>query len=167
MKKIDLTRYAPPGIKLKHEKQFIITGFVLALVFSLQFLINFSSATSNLYVYHGTKRAMVPGAVMPDFHIVLDNVLFMFFVYAVCVLLFIVAHYVYHYRGSKSINLMRRLPSRWELHRRCLTIPLVASLMYLLSALVMLFVYYGVYMIFTPEECLAPDQLQKLWSVIL
>lgn len=31
-------------------------------------------------------------------------------------------------RGSRSIYLMRRLPDRWELARRCLTIPLVLIL---------------------------------------
>ncbi len=31
-----------------------------------------------------------------------------------------VQNYQSHYRGSRSIYLMRRLPDRWELHRRCL-----------------------------------------------
>ncbi len=32
--------------------------------------------------------------------------------------------YYSHYQNSQSVYLMRRLPDKWEYHRRCLTLPL-------------------------------------------
>ena len=40
-------------------------------------------------------------------------------------LLLIPCNYYAFWRGAKSIYLMRRLPDRWELARRCLAIPLL------------------------------------------
>ena len=76
---------------------------------------------------------------------------------------FISTHYSYHYRESKSIYLMRRLSDPWELHRRCLTLPVVGVGLALLVAFVLLMLYFAVYMGVTPEECLTPHQWQKIW----
>ena len=37
-------------------------------------------------------------------------------------------HYSYHTQDAMSIYTMRRLPDRWELHRRCWTAPVLACL---------------------------------------
>ena len=50
-----------------------------------------------------------------------------------------------HYRGSRSIYLMRRLPDRWELWRRCLTLPLIGLAAALVIALGLSAVYFWVY----------------------
>lgn len=167
MKMLDLTRHAPPGIKLKPELQFIISGFIFSFLGSLLFLQSYNMALQDLYVETVASNVLIQGARMPDFHVLLDGNLNLYIIFALSMFAVIAYNYSYHYRGSKSIYLMRRLPKRWELHRRCLTIPLVSSLMYLLSAVLMLFIFYGIYMEFTPEQCLTPGQLQKLWSVLL
>ena len=41
-------------------------------------------------------------------------------------------HYRSYYNPVKSIYVMKRLPNRWELHRRCLTFPILYALFALL-----------------------------------
>ncbi len=169
MKKPNLTRWAPPGLNLKPEKHFFVTGMACAVLYSFTFFIHYGNALSDLYIYSSVSntRTLLPGAVMPDFYILLERYWAGLAVLAMCMLALIIYHYVYHRQGSKSIYLMRRLPNRWELHRRCLTLPLIASLLCLLTAITLLLLFFGTYLAFTPRECLTPHQWQKLWSVIL
>lgn len=68
------------------------------------------------------------------------------------------------WRGSRSIYLMRRLPDRWELARRCLTIPLVLILGAVVLTAALLALYYAIYLWGTPAQCLRAGQLEKLWA---
>ena len=68
------------------------------------------------------------------------------------------------WRGAKSIYLMRRLPDRWELARRCLAIPLLTVACALLLVVILLPAFYGIYLHLTPEDALRPGQLDKLWD---
>ena len=63
--------------------------------------------------------------------------------------------------GSKSVYLMRRLPNKWEYHRRCLALPLLAILAGLVSIPILLGLFYALYLHATPEQCLQPGQ----WEV--
>ena len=167
MKKHDLSRCAPPGINLKQERQFFLTGMICAELYSMLFLLRYGNARSWLFEQHAGQRMLIPGAIMEDFVTILSDALVGFLVLSLCMLVLIVYHYAYHYQGSKSIYLMRRLPSSWELHRRCLTLPLLAVLCCALAALILLLIYYGIYLFFTPKSCLVPGQWQKIWSVLL
>ena len=102
---------------------------------------------------------------MPDFVEIFDRSYWGFLVVILIALATIGMHYIYHYQESKSIYTMRRLPSRWELHRRCLTLPVVAIVVYLIMAFAILLILYTAYMKITPDVCLTPGQWQKIWSV--
>jgi len=162
----DLSRFAPPGLELRQEKQFFLTGLVCAFVYSLLFLIPLRHAWNNLYQNVG-ERILLPGAVMKDFGALLENSLAGFLVLACCMIGWIVYHYLYHYQGSRSIYLMKRLPKAWELHRRCLTLPLLGVLISFAAAFILLLIYFGIYLALTPEECLVPGQWQRIWRVYL
>lgn len=163
--KLDLARHAPLGFNLRHERQFFVTGMVCAVLYSFTFPYRYANALTQLYRYEGTKRVLPADAAMPDFSVLLDTALVGFFILALCMLALIPYHYAYHYQGGRSIYLMRRLPNRWELHRRCLTLPLLAVALCLLAAFMLLLIYFGVYMAITPEICLTPGQWAKIWSV--
>lgn len=168
MKRIDLTRYAPPGIKLEWEKQFFVSGWIMSALYSCGFLIRYFELRSDLYVYRSAGvRELDPARVMPDFYEILDGCLRFYIIFAVCMLLLIVYHYAFHYMGSKSIYTMRRLPNKWELHRRCLTLPIASALILLIPAAVTLLLWFAIYMLCTPEQCLMPYQWTKLWEAIL
>ena len=69
---------------------------------------------------------------------------------------YLVFHYLYHYQGSRSIYLMRRLPDRWELLRRCIALPLCGALAALLTGLLITLLWAGIYLLATPRELLSP-----------
>ena len=163
--KIDLARYVPPGSDLKPETRVFGWGMALSTLFSMVFLAELFHERADLYRKAGSEMILKTGAFMPDFVEILHPFLLGFPILALCMAAFIPVHYACFYRDSKSIYLMRRLPSRWELHRRCLTVPMCAVLCCLAAALVLLLIYFAVYMLATPENCLRPGQWQKIWSV--
>lgn len=63
-------------------------------------------------------------------------------------------HYQYHWWGSKSIYLMRRLPSGWELHKRCLAVPFAGAVASMALLGLMCGVFYLIYILCTPAQCL-------------
>ena len=164
--KLDLSRHAPPGYDLRAEKGLFIAGMVLSILYSLfAFGNRFSNHLAELYWINGSTKTLKDGAIMPDFVEILDRSLLGFQIVCAIMIAAAVMHYVYHYHESKSIYTMRRLPSRWELHRRCLTLPVVGILLAVLAAFLVLLICYASYMITTPDVCLTPDQWQKIWSV--
>lgn len=167
--RIDLSRHVPPGFDPKPELQFYFTFLIIQIVVNLaMFLMAYFQALGNLYWAGARERTLIPGAVMSDFAAILDGAAMHFFlVLALCMPVFALIHYLYHRQGSKSIYLMRRLPNRWELHRRCLTLPLAGLALCALTALVLLLAFLAVYLNATPKQCLPPLSWQKIWSVIL
>ena len=164
--KHELSRHAPPGYELKPELDFFAWGLVLCALCSLAFCFRLDDAIRALYRWDGVNRTLYPGVSMPDYRTLLGGWPFLFVLHAAAMLSFSVLHYASHYRGSRSIYLMRRLPKRWELHRRCLTLPLFFAAMSLLALLLLIHLYLAVYLIATPDVCLTPGQWQKIWSVI-
>lgn len=164
--KIDLSRHVPPGLNPRTERNVFFVGLAYAVLRSFGFFFRLSDGLYRLYTGTGEFRRLRSGAMMPDFVEILDSALLGFGLLALCMVVFLFDHYSYYRRGSKSIYLMRRLPNRWEQHRRCLTLPLAAIVLCALLALVLLCLYFLIYMLVTPEVCLQPDQWQKIWSVL-
>ena len=66
----------------------------------------------------------------------------------------VVYFYFYHYQDSRSIYTMKRLPDRWELWRRCLTLPFWTVIISGVLVLLLTGVYYLIYLKCTPAGCL-------------
>ncbi len=163
----DLTRYVPPGVNFRVELKWLGTGLLLSFFYSLIFLINYSNHYGSLFWYNGTEKVLLEGAAMPDFIEILGNSLVGFLILAICMTAVLLYHYAYYYQGSKSIYLMKRLPSRRELWRRCVIFPVLAVAVCLFFAFLLLLIYFEIYIAFTPKACLTPDQWQKAWHVML
>lgn len=161
---LDLSRWAPPGLRWQTERNVFLGVGAGAVLYSFGFLLRYTEARALLYTQESGVSLLRAGAVMEDFAPLLDRALLGFAVQALCMVVFGVYHYVYHNQGSKSMYLMRRLPNRWELHRRCLTLPLLGILASVVLALLLLVLYYEIYMRCTPEQCLTPGQWQKIWN---
>ncbi|MEA5012086.1 MAG: hypothetical protein VB100_10255 [Angelakisella sp.] len=164
--KLDLSRYAPPGINLRQEKSFFYTGIICAAIYSLGFIFRYSNARSNLYEWQAGKRVLISNAKIEDFTVLLDKALFGFLVLSMCMLALIAYHYAYYRQGSKSIYLMRRLPDGKLLHRQCISLPFAAVCICLISMALLFLVYFVIYMVFTPQACLDAEQWQKIWRVL-
>jgi len=140
----------------------------LSAIFALfSFLNRYTDALGDLYDRIDDKHVLIPGAVMPDFVDVLGQSLLGFLIVCTLMIAAAVMHYAYHFHESKSIYTMRRLPRRWELHRRCLTLPAAGILLSTLAAFALLLLFYAAYMTLTPDICLTNGQWTKIWSVIV
>lgn len=153
--KTDLNRFVPLGLDGKAEGKWILTGLAVAGVTAVVIFGNqYSDALSQLYRYSiGTKK-LISGAVMTDFSEIVMGCEVGFSLVCLAMVLLGVYHYFYHTQESKSIYLMCRLPSRWELHIRCLGLPAAGAVgsMALLGLLTILF--YLIYYFCTPAQCL-------------
>lgn len=77
---------------------------------------------------------------------------------------------VYHYaalgRGAKSGYLMARLSDRREVHRRCLTLPLLMILAAVVLAALLLGVFYLLYRWLIPAPYGSPVQWAQVWQAL-
>ena len=158
--RIDWNRWAPVGLDGGKEIKWI--GFGLgfgALVAVITFFDHYYDALEKLYwnmpaSLAGMERKPIPGAVMTPFAELLRGCETVFALVCAVMPFLAAYHYLHHRRGAKSIYLMRRLPRRWELHRRCLSLPALG----LVSALGLLgllgIVFYMIYLLCTPAQCL-------------
>ncbi len=161
-KRLDPSRYVPAGMGLKEQK--LIFGFFTAAAI-LWPIMSFVSRLSD--ALRDFSRGYI--IIMPYFYEILGNALMVIPIALAAMFAMAAMHYVYHWQGSRSIYLMRRLPSRWELHRRCLTLPALGIAFFLVLSAVELVIMYGVYLLAAPDGTVAPDQFEKLielWRVI-
>lgn len=148
--------YFPPGFPQKPWENFILIGYIFCLLFSgANYLIRLWAAHGNLF---DDSRQLLPGVVMEQFGHIVRGSFPCFALLAISMLALMAANLRYHYQGSKSIYLMRRLPKRWELYRRCLVLPAAVILVSLASAFLLLAAYYRIYLTVTPPQCLPPNQ---------
>ena len=136
--KINWERYYPLGYEHEAERGFF--GILLGWA-SLWGVFGFFSRMERAVSYAGDGHSMA------DFYKVLGNALFWFPIVILIMLAAIIMHYAHHHSGSKSIYTMRRLPDRWELHRRCIAAPAVSVLISIGVAALLFFIFYGVYML--------------------
>lgn len=149
-----LEKYAPLGINVATEVGVYIAGVAIATLQSMTFLLNYSNAWYELYTYRGSKRVLIEGAIIQDFNILLENVFLLSVIVCIATLLTTIFHYMYHYDGSKMMYLMRRLPDKWDVHRRCWTLPIAGVVLMVAWMFVLKMIYYAVYILCTPSQCL-------------
>lgn len=161
----------PPGMDPKLLCGTFLAGLSISALGSLSFWWRYGLAISRLYETVDGRRVRIPGEMMADFAALMGgadvtNALVCFWALALLMPLFIIYHYLYHRQGARSDYLMRRLPNRWVYHRRCVVLPVAAGLAALAAAMLVLLLYFGMYMLFTPGDALLPGQWMKIWSVI-
>lgn len=161
-KRLDPGRYVPAGMGMKEQK--VILGFFTGAAIPWP-IMSFGSRLSD--ALRDLDRGYAD--MMPYFYEILGNALLVIPIAFAAMFAMAAMHYVYHWQGSRSIYLMRRLPSRWELHRRCLTLPALGVAFFLILGAAEMFIMYGVYLLAAPEGTVAPDQFEmliELWRVI-
>lgn len=164
----DFEKMVPPGVDYKKEVRYFLCALLFTFLSSMVwFFIRFQDFHRNLYNTADRlgEQIVIEGAMMPDFKLVLGGCLLGFAVLVLCAAAGAGYHYLYYFQGSKSVYLMKRLPKRWELLKRCTVLPAMAVFICLATAFVLLLIYYWYYISNTPPECLAPGQWQKLWAL--
>lgn len=158
----------PPGASVKTIRDVLWSGITVSGLYSLTFLIRYIDKRESLFYTDSVGRKhLTEGALMPDFADIIGDSLGLFWILAVALLGFIIYHYMYYRRGSKSIYLMRRLPSAWEIHKRSITMPVLVSVCTVICAFIMLMIYFAIYMLATPDKCIVSGQWLRLWEGLL
>ena len=160
----DLSPLSPPGYDSFRDAAIFGWGMAASAIYSLvHFIAVYTRAVGNLY--HPNTHALYPDAMLPGFRDLLGNNLAGFLIVALVMLSFIIPRYASYHRGSKSIYLMRRLPKRREIHKRSIPLPVLAAAIALLTALVLMLIYFAIYMLASPDQCIPPHQWQNLWRI--
>lgn len=161
-----MARRLPPGADAPKFETSLIVGAAAALLFHLQFILRYLSARSNLYTYYAGDVKRLNGTMMPAFREILGTSLYGCFVAALATIVVAIQLYATYFQGSKSIYTMRRLPDRWEMWRRVLTMPVLAAIGYLLLAYLLRCLDFTIYMLFTPDQCLPPYSWAELINLL-
>lgn len=173
MKNRRLCDLVPPWASGKVHLALCLTGLGIATFCSFCFFLSqYEMALDLLYVFPSETRILEPGAQMTYFVNLINSkghvtnffsqaVFFPFVLVILGAICLAVYNFGGFHSGSKSHYLMRRLPNRWEYHRRCLALPLMTILASLILIPLLLGLYYAIYILFTPEQCLQPDQWER------
>ena len=154
-------RFAPPGYDWKGELKWLMLGLIAAFIWTFGFVIRFGSELNDLYIYDSFlgKRFLREGSVMAPYLSVVGESFKGFSVFAVLMIAVGIMHYMYFFRGSKSIYTMRRLKRRSEIWLRCVITPLVWVIICIVFALIVLAIDFVIYILATPDACLPAGQL--------
>ena len=168
MRRIDWKNWAPPDRDARQEAGNALSCLAIVTLLSwIFFVIYYVDAWEGLFRWENGVRVLEARARMRDLAEIIGDIPLAFWIPAGFAVVMAALHYAGHYReGSRPVYLMRRLPDRWEYHRRCLAIPvliLAATAMALLGSLAL---FYGIYMYFTPAAYIAPDQWAEIWRVL-
>lgn len=154
-----LSRLFPMGWPWQNE--IILTAAALglsALTAMGLFLSRFTSALDDLYQRaYGQEPVLIPGRLVPPYPQVLGNALLGFGLVALCLILLPIGHFLWHRWGARSDYLMRRLPRRQELAKRCITGSALLLVITALTGLVMFGLLFLWYQAATPAGHLPPD----------
>ena len=126
-RKRTLADLVPPGAKFKRDLGLLALWFALFVLLGsfLIFVIRYGNARSRLYEDVLGRRLLRSGAQIDPLAEILSGTFRLAVVYGILTFVNIAANYMTFCRESKSIYLMRRIPDRWELPRRCAAVPLI------------------------------------------
>ena len=161
-----LARWVPPGFPLRRELTFYGWAAALSLLWSLGYLGWLTDARAILFIPE-TGELMPLSAPTFLALVTYSRCLLLYKLSLLLPLVFLLRHYAYHYQGSRSVYLMRRLPDHREFRRRCLALPLAALACFILLAAVTVLLYFGLYYLVMPDANIPPNQWKTLWRVIL
>ena len=117
-----------------------------------------------MYEFRYGAQVLRNGAVMASLNSLIRHRLSGFWVYLLVCGFNAAANYASFSRQTKSIYVMKRLPSAKELHVRCLTIPAVACAVGFLVSLILLAIFAAVYHHGVPARCMPPAETLQIWE---
>ncbi len=146
-----LKKFFPVGYYYQQEITIYCSLLVVSILYSL-------TTINRIYDWANTYR-LNHRAVVPDYIDICGFSLYGFFIVVIFSVVMIRAHYHYHYVGTKSIYIMKRINHPNELHRRCLAAPLIEILISIVLMFVLNYIYFAIYRAVLPPESINPNQL--------
>lgn len=160
MKFFDPKRHLPPGWDWENLRAGLLWGHGASLaslfIFVNRYLDSRASLYSHIQQLDGTLvKQLIPGRTVAPFWTLLAGMpLWGMWIFWILMGVQVWRHYSCHTRDSMPIYLMRRLPDKWELHRRCWTVPVLACLVELLVFAVGIGLCWLLWYVATPAGCL-------------
>lgn len=169
MKKWKLHDLVPPWVDGKKHVDRLYTGLLFSAILScmgfvFRMYIGWQQYHSYVQVFPDTR--MDDFYAMTIFPFLYVSIFFGFVLTSFASVILAISYYRGFRQGSEALYLMRRLPDRWELTRRCLALPLITIGICALAILVLTFVFLGIYLLLTPEKVSVIEQLQGVVSHI-
>ena len=149
-----LEKYAPLGIGVEKQIKAFIAGGAIATLYSMLFFREYAIARAELYEHTTTGKKLIEGAIIQSFGGLTYYIFLGFNIMITITFLCSAFFYFYHYDGSKMIYLMKRLPNKWELLRRCVTLPIAGVIILFAWMNFLRLLYFAIYLIITPSQCL-------------
>ena len=109
------------------------------------------------------RRLLRSGAQIDPLATILGGTFRLAVVYGILTFVNIAANYMTFYRESKSIYLMRRIPDRWELPRRCAAVPLIGLAAGLILTAILICLCNLIYFKATPPQCIPAGEHFLFW----
>ena len=158
-----VARQVPPGLDWWTEAKWAVSGLVVGVFWSLTaFCYQFYNARNRLYGWVNEKYVLVESRTIAPFPELLDKSMAVLLLGMVLTIPLACYHYAYYYLGSRSIYVMRRLPDRWELWRRCLTVPVLLAVLCLAAIELLTIFHFLMFLRFTPSPCLPAEPWPQL-----
>jgi len=162
-----LAEFFPPGADIENPCYFFLTGLLISTIYSsILFFSRLAVETRELYEYAYVAGTLRSDAVMTDFSVLCESGDAGFAILFLTMPFFIINFYSYFYRGGRPIYVMKRIPSASELHRRCLVLPIAAMLTCAVLSAVLTVLYFAVYLIAVPNECIPPSLWQSFLKAV-
>lgn len=155
----------PMTVSPEKAMQGLGLGALAAACCNLYYLYSYTMASQELW-YHSSDgvQYLRPDATMPSFFSLLGFSLYGCVIAALAMIPLAWMFWRSHFTESKSIYLMRRLSNPRELLRRCITVPILAAVCYLILALLLLLLDFAVYWRCTPSSLLPPSMWDAFWN---
>lgn len=161
-----LARLFPAGWPWKTTVEVTLCALMVSWCSAvLCFLIHFDEAKIPLYISL-SQRTLDRSTPIAPFAMIFGRGLLGFWIVALCVVLLPLFHYLWHWQGSKSIYLMRRLPRRSELWRRCLAGPTVLLAITVAAAALIVLLCMLLYQTLTPAGHLPEDPWAGIGGIL-
>lgn len=156
-----VARVLPPGWPVRTELRFFVGGLIAAVLWSFSCLVRIGKARSMLYFRTAAGTLALRRELnVPPFEAMIEGALWGFWLLAFALLGFVLMHYLYYWRDSKSIYLMRRLPDKSLWHRCCLTVPFWMILTVLAVGFALMGLYNLIYKAAVLPEWVLKDFVQ-------
>ena len=128
--------------------------FGLAFLLSWQYLFRLGRMTHNLYTYdrYGA-RFLRPDALADSYSELIQGSFNGFLLPFVFLAVMVIMHYIYYWKRTKSIYVMRRLPKRGVVFFSCIKGPVLCVALLTFAAGVLWMLYLGLYWLVVPAEC--------------
>ena len=164
MKRPDFSALVPPGVNGTKEVRWTLIGVGLSAAAGLLgFLFQLGGQCTSARL---RLEAGEPSVEIDAFREILGGNLFCFALMNLVMVGMLFYHIDLHYRPSRSIYLMRRLPQRWELLRRCAALPLLGLLCSVLVWGLLQLLLFWMYLTIPPQDFLPPLYEGGFWAAL-